>query len=104
MAEDSWKQQLKGPAPVGLGIAASDWGLLLLKVLFEGDLPYDDPRIRRSASTYEPEQIHLALAGHQAMVVSWSTGNATFRLGQDAGQSSEGVETVGSAASQVSKG
>ena len=37
MAEDSWKQQLKGPAPLGLGIAASVWVLLLLFVLIGDD-------------------------------------------------------------------
>ena len=107
MLDDSWKQQLKGPAPFSLAIAAGVWAILLLVVLFgdssldmpasapvtrrfdtrlatgSADLPLDDPRIERRAGTYEPEQIHIALAGPQAMAVSWSTGNASLRMGQD---------------------
>ena len=132
MPDDSWKQQLKGPAPLSLAIAAVVWGALLLFVLFgedstelashglglpvpappvtkpfnrrlatgSEDLPLDDARIRRTAATYEPEQIHIALAGPQGVAISWSSGNATFRLGQDA--STTPVQTIGAAASQAS--
>lgn len=132
MSDDSWKQQLRGPAPLGLAIAGTVWVILLLLVLFgedarqlaasstsmqvpaapvtrpfdtrlatgSADLPLDDPRLQRTAATYEPEQISLALAGHQSMFVSWSSGNASFRIAPDAA-ANEAVETVGAAASQV---
>lgn len=135
MSDDSWKQQLRGPAPLGLAIAGTVWVILLLLVLFgedarqlaasstsmqvpaapvtrpfdtrlatgSADLPLDDPRLQRTAATYEPEQISLALAGHQSMFVSWSSGNASFRIAPDAA-ANEAVETVGAAASQVQYG
>lgn len=126
---DSWKQQLKGPGALSLAIAAGVWIVLLLVVLLGGggrnasglarpvpappitrpfdhrlqtgsdDLPLDHPRLQRTAAQYEPEQIHLALAGPQAIAVSWSTGNATLQLGQDA--ASHATPSVGAEKSEV---
>ena len=135
MLEDSsretWRQHLRGPAPLSLAIAASVWVMLLLVVLFgdgtgepslnaglpapappvtrqfnqtlatgSEDLPLDDPRVVRTAATYEPEQIRIAIAGAQGIAVSWSSGNASFRLGQNLVESV--VKTSGAEQSLVS--
>ncbi|KAL2653087.1 hypothetical protein R1flu_021215 [Riccia fluitans] len=44
------------------------------------DLNASNPRVARKASDMEPEQIFIALSGHDAMWVSWVTGEA--QIGQ----------------------